>query len=262
MGFDDILNFISDTADVILGQAQDCCTAVFDFTFGVDSFLGGALTVLHDFFLGAFHRVLDFLRSLWRDGWKGVIPNLWHAIRNLFERLHKFFQPLIDYLHHVRQFWDMAYRLHIVPILNFIQRLRQILVIFRFFHFKFAQRLDGYLVDLESRIVRGLLIQRRALNLVIGWVSLIADPLYFIRVNFFLRSFFAAVDDLWLGVTGRTLLQTFGEGNEARGGIARSLSRQAVLGDFEDATRTGTGPLSDLGQALLRDYQDLTLRTK
>jgi hypothetical protein len=60
--------------------------------------------------------------------------------------------------------------------MNFLQRIRAILVIFRLLHMKWAEALDQYIADLENRINQAFLSVESDLGRVEQWLQFFADP--------------------------------------------------------------------------------------
>ncbi len=61
-------------------------------------------------------------------------------------------------------------------MLNLIQRVRRILVVFKLLHIGIAKKLDNFLARLEGRISTGVLKHLAKTNEIIRWVNLVADP--------------------------------------------------------------------------------------
>jgi hypothetical protein len=61
-------------------------------------------------------------------------------------------------------------------LINLIQRARQILLVFRLLHLKFAQKLDNWLAGIEGKIITREMEIARKTNEVIAWVNFVADP--------------------------------------------------------------------------------------
>lgn len=151
---------------------------------------------LKDFFGSLFAKLRDLARVLFENGWKGVIPKILETIRRLRARLAALLQPLITYLKHVRAFWDFYFRVYIRPLLNLIQRVRQVLLIFRIFHLKFAERLDKRLSQLESDIAGLFLDSRKQINRLLSYINLVLDPTGLFQIDTYLRTVARSVGEL------------------------------------------------------------------
>jgi len=152
---------------------------------------------LRDFFSGLFGRLRDLARVLFEGGWKQIIPKILDVIRRIRARLAAMLQPLINYLRHLRAFWDFYFRVYVRPLLNLIQRVRQVLLIFRIFHLKFAAQLDKRLAALESDIAGLFLDTRRQINRLLNYVNLILDPAGLFQVDTYLKTVARSVGELF-----------------------------------------------------------------
>lgn len=68
-------------------------------------------------------------------------------------------------------------------IINLIQRIRQVLVVFKLFHLKWATKLDNWLSHIEGNLIRHELEILAKTNEIIGWINFIADPTRLLRIS-------------------------------------------------------------------------------
>jgi hypothetical protein len=83
------------------------------------------------------------------------------------------------------------------PILNFIQRLRGALLIFRIFHMKWAAALDSRLADMEGQLARLWLNTLGQFNRILGYFDYMVNPFGLFRTGRFLWSAIKSIGDLF-----------------------------------------------------------------
>ena len=142
-----ILNFLFAGEQAIYGFSFDSLKEVFQ---GLGKLLD---RIFKQVVLAALKKLFDLYKRLqvWAKKLKAWLDR-WHAL--------------------VRKYQIQALR----RIINLIQRARQILVIFRIFHFKFAAKLDRFFTHIESLITEHVLKLARKTNEIIFWIDFLVDP--------------------------------------------------------------------------------------
>jgi hypothetical protein len=143
-------------------------------------------------------------------------------------------------------------------VLNLIQRIRQLLVIFRVFHLRFATVLDRFLVRLEGRIIRNTTAIVRKVNEVNSLLSLILDPFRFIRDNPIFATLTRGLD-AWLKLlTGHGFRDLVGHPTDRTGARSRVEHWAEVRSDL---LRTAAGEptlYSPIGEQVSFGFQALS----
>lgn len=158
--------------------------AIFGFSFaGLSDVLGGLKKILdkllHDVILASLAKLYDFYKK----------------ILEWAKKLKRW----LDKLHALQKKYEMKYFRLIIQILS---RARKILTIFRFFHLKFAQRLDNWLATVEGRVAHYQILLAQKLNEVTAWVNLIVDPRGALRTFPLVTGIIAALNVTWSGIFG------------------------------------------------------------
>lgn len=100
------------------------------------------------------------------DTVKGIIDD----IRRIYDRV---LRPIFQTIEKVRKIILDLYERFVRPVIIAIQRLRKALYVLRLLGFKFAERLDRRLAEIESRITGPLLEVLRQVNTLGGWLNVI-----------------------------------------------------------------------------------------
>ncbi len=148
--------------------------------------LGGIWQALKNFILNSIHWVMHTL-----------LPDLVRWINEIRAKITAWLQPLIKYLKLEKQMLDGFYNNVLRPILNLIQRLRSILMIFRLLHIQWATTLDQYLADLESKITGKFLELVEGLQMVSNWINWLTDPTGLFNIPLLLLSNLQTLPQLW-----------------------------------------------------------------
>ena len=145
------------------GNLLQTSTFLYNFAAGATNFLWKLLKTVVG---GLSHIITDILH--------GHLANVLRDIQELLRALHNLFGPLLLWLRKLqaiqRQYQLQAMR----RIINLIQRARQILVVFRLLHLKFATKLDNWLAGIEGKLISREYEIARKTNEIIAWVNLVA----------------------------------------------------------------------------------------
>lgn len=148
-------------------------------------------------FLGkAFEAVFRGVKHVISDIVHGRFLHLWEDYLKLKAKIKAWFDKHLRWLLELRRRFDEWFNRTIKPILNFLQRIRGVLAIFRVFHLKFAEKLDALIGRLESKIIRNVLVLRQKVNEISTIINLILDPALVIRENVLLQSIAARLRQL------------------------------------------------------------------
>lgn len=136
----------------------------------------GQVEALASWVFDSISGILDWLKnfpSWFKDNiWDPLISKL----EDIRDRLKKFFKPLTDAIKQYKKMMQDNYRLYVKPVIDFIQRIRKVLVIFRILGFKWAKQLDQKLLKLETDIQSAFMASWKNLNILSDWVNFIVDP--------------------------------------------------------------------------------------
>lgn len=132
---------------------------------------GGAMD-----FLG---KQLDWLKNLLKHVLLDVIYKhikaLFDAVRKWITNLHNWIKVHVATLQKIQKQLNDARMKELKRVIDLIQRIRKVLVIFRIFHLKFAQKLDQFLSGIEGRLIGGVLSMARKTNEILGWIDVFGD---------------------------------------------------------------------------------------
>jgi hypothetical protein len=102
----------------------------------------------------------------------GILKAIWKQLTDKHSWLHR----MIAWLQQLQRI-QRQYQLQTLKrAIDLIQRVRKVLVVFRLFHLKFAQKLDSWLAGIEGKLIHGTFEIARKTNEILGWVNVIADP--------------------------------------------------------------------------------------
>lgn len=200
----------------LLASIVDFINALLQFLQALVQAIAGALNYLfageQDIFGFSFKSLGEVWQGLKKELdtiWKAVILASLKKLYNLYKTLQAWAQKLkawLDKLHALMKKYQMLYFRKVIQL---IQRARKILVIFRFFHLKFAQKLDNWLATIEGKITHYLVLVAQKENEVIAWVNFIVDPLGHLKTLPFIAGFIAALDVSWAGIFGTPFSRWF-----------------------------------------------------
>jgi hypothetical protein len=174
--------------DPLLGVLAAIVQAIIDFL----NALVGVLVQVLNFLLQGEQAIFGFSFASLSEVFKGlknildqvfkvtVVAALKHLL-SLYQKLQQWIRklkPWLDKLRKLQQQQQQAMK----RFINLIQRIRQVLVIFRIFHLKFARKLDDWLAGIEGKLITRVSQLQRKTNEIIGWIDFIADPTRLLRL--------------------------------------------------------------------------------
>lgn len=190
---------------------------------------------------------------------KKWIPGLIQEVRSLYQKIRNLLKPVIDTIHRIRQIQQLYFDDYIRPVLNFIQHLRQALLILRLLHVKFATQLDQRLSAIESQITERFLEVLRSLNLVSDYLNYILDPFGLFDSGLYLQTALRSIGSLWaalrdvqnglLGASDKAFSAKYSGWMDAKNYHARIAARfqSGPTADDSAALVYVRGQLSDAG---------------
>ena len=168
-------------------------------------YLWGVLQAIADWLVSVVQKIGAWLKNLWENGIKGLFARLLKIYQQVHDWLEAHLKPIILFLKNLRAWLDRYYQLHILPMINLIQRIRRYLLILRLLHVKFATTLDNWLLKYEQAINKVFLLVRGSLNQVIDWLNLATNPVGLGRLVLVSVATRRAAGALVRGVTGLPL---------------------------------------------------------
>ena len=217
---------------------------------GFDNWIGGVLGTLR----GWANAALQWLKSLWDFLWNHILKALLNALLRLQARLAKLLAPILKWIQRIRDWEIQNWNLYVKPILNFIQRLRSALLIFRLFHFKWAAALDTRLAGIESQLTQLWLNVYADLNRVLSYFDYILDPTGYFRAGVYLATAIKSIGGLWSIVMGAP-------SQPLPAGVVADQAHDATLCDFQVVLNNITAtPAGDVADDYSRRYEDIWTR--
>lgn len=228
----------------LVGFVLDVINAILQFLADLVSALVSAL----NFLLSGEQNIFGFSFSSLSEVWNGLKKLTDAIFRNIvlasITKLYDLYKKLkawatklkawLDKLHALMQKYQMMYFRRIIQI---IQRARKILTIFRFFHLKFAQKLDNWLATIEGKITHYLLLVASKTNEIIAWVDLIVDPRGALKTFPFVAGFIGALNVTWSGIFGTPFTWWIGLGPST----APTAKVASTVGQAGQDAKTGAG---------------------
>lgn len=237
--------------DALLGQLAAIIQAIINFLIALVQAIVQAL----NFLFGGLQDTFGFSFQSLSEVWKGIekmMDKLWRAvILAALKKLYSLYKTLAEWAKKLKAWLDKLHALmkkyqmmYFRKVIQLIQRARKILVIFRFFHLKFAQRLDNWLAKIEGKITHYLLLVASKTNEIISWVNLIVDPRGALKNFPFVAGFIAALNVTWSGIFGTPFTWWIGLGPSTKPTTHVSVS----IGKTGDDVKNGTGDAGNIAQ--------------
>ncbi len=210
----DLGSIFDDLGDILIAEVVTLINELFSALLAFTS-LGFATTALateiEAEFMGRVGSTLGrALRHILGDIIHLRFAHLLQDYLKLKETLRRWLLPIIKIIDRIRKIYRFYVLKPLLAYLNLIQRLRQVLAIFRIFHLKFAERLDHKLLELEAKTIRNTLRIWQELNIATSVLQLILDPALLFRRVPLVTSITRAIGDLLRALFGRGLQDAFG----------------------------------------------------
>lgn len=218
MGFLDLINFFLGSLLRLVLSFLNFLVFLFQLLLSILVFIWNVLVIVANFLFDGLVKVARFFRLIWDKVIKAPLLKLLELYNRLVAYLERTLGPIIRVLRRIVERLRRYYILYVLPILNVIQTLRRVLIIFRLLGFRFAQRLDRFLLELQTRINAVFATILGHLNQVLNILNLIIDPTFLIARTIFRNSWARAIRELLslaLDTRGRSLLPGPGLGSES-----------------------------------------------
>jgi hypothetical protein len=165
---------------------------------GPDPFQGfaGWLSPVLGFLRNALNGALDTIKRIWDYLRHHFLRDLLDAIIHHKGKIWNVYQKIHDTIVKIRDFEKHNFDLYVRPLLNFIQRLRAALLIFRIFHVKWAAALDNRLAGMESRLAQLWLNTMGEFNRLLSYYDLIMNPTGLFRSGVYLMTAIKSIGQL------------------------------------------------------------------
>jgi hypothetical protein len=160
---------------------------------GFSNWIGGVLDILRS----TLNAVLGVLKRIWDLLWNHFLKLIIQAAINLQKRIKAFLTPIINVIKAIRAYEMQMFNLYVRPIINFIQRLRAALLIFRVLGFKWAATLDNRLAAMESQLTKLWLNVLADFNRVLSYFDLLMDPQGYFRAGTYLATAIRSIGSLF-----------------------------------------------------------------
>lgn len=202
------------------------------------NFLLSGENAIFGFSFASLSEIYNGLKRLMDAIFKNVVLASLAKLYSLYQKIAAWAKKLKDWLDRLHALMKKYQMLYFRQIINIIQRARKILTIFRFFHLKFAQKLDNWLATIEGKITHYLLLVASKENEIINWVNFIVDPLGHLKSLPLIAGFILALDVSWAGIFGTPFSKWFtglfsrGQTGSVKTSIGATVSQvQAGAGD-------------------------------
>ncbi len=170
--------------DGLLGALAAIIDAIIRFLIALVNVLAQILNFLYQGELGIFSFSNKGLDSIWR-GFKNLMDQVFKVwvtaalkhLLSLYQKLAAWVAKLKAWLDRLRRIQQLYQVQALKRFINLIQRIRQVLVVFRLLHLKFASKLDNWLAGIEGKLITRLADYARKTNEIIAWLNVVADPI-------------------------------------------------------------------------------------
>jgi hypothetical protein len=194
----------SEDVSFVTGMVQDAMGALYDVDVAVWNWASGLFSDLWDALGAVWNWIDNILQTLWQwiqDAihwlFHTLLPTLIRWINDIRAALTKFLHPLIQWLQWEKAWLNQVWNNVLKPIMNFIQALRQFLVVFRLMGLKWAAYLDQYLAGLEARIASAFIQAQQEINMIQNWLNFIIGTNGLFNLPLMLLSQLQTLPQLW-----------------------------------------------------------------
>src|SRR6267143_922412 len=202
--------------DGLLGYLAAVIQAIIDFLNQLVGALVQVLNFLYTTSLGIFGFSKDGLTKIW-TGLKNIMDQVFkvhvlaalHHLLSLYQKLQVWVRKLKAFLERMRRIQQLYHAQAFKRVINLIQRIRKILVLFRIFHLKFATKLDNWLAQIEGKLITREAELARKTNEVIAWLDVIGDPVQAYRKGLLFGSYGRMLKGFGVALASIGLLKFF-----------------------------------------------------
>lgn len=193
-----------------LGLIRDNVGAVIKFLLNSIHTLQGVLSRVVGALQRGFEATSKAVRHLLSDIVHLRLVHLFEDYERLTRKLKEWYRLHLGWLDAWKKAQERWIRETVLPVLNAIQRIRQVNNIFRIFGLDFAKDVDQALTKLEQKIIRNTLVLHKRVNELSTFLSLVMDPLQLVRRNPLFLQFRRGTDNLFKGLFGHGLVDFVG----------------------------------------------------
>jgi hypothetical protein len=222
---------------VCYGMLVEVCHAV-------DSTNADIWGVLHDVAVGNGGIWTDLgkvLSDLIHFQFRQFLSDLVAWLGELRAKIAIWLKPLTDYLKFEKWWLDQVFNHVLKPILDFIQGLRRILLIFRLLHIGWASKLDEWLAGLESELVTKFMQARSDIQVLANWINWILGPGGLFSFPLLLLSQLQTLPQLWAALANIPSQAVAATTAQAQQASRASGTRTGALSEIRDRGDTPTG---------------------
>lgn len=204
-------------------------------------FLYNGIQALTKFIKVLLQVVVGGITHILSDILHGHLKKVLEDIQALMHALHNLFAPLIAWLRKLQAIQRQYQLATMKRMINLIQRARQILVVFRLLHLKFAQKLDNWLAGIEGKIITREIDIARKTNEILGWVNFVADPFGALRGAAVFGPIGTLLRSLADAARAADLDKVFPQLSRHHGGTTAGIPWHQYAADTHVQAATGTG---------------------
>ncbi len=242
MGLLDLIGLFGSSVGAQLVNIGKIISVVVNGALALIGSLESVLQTVINVIKGTIDKITSALIDIWNELFQKWLVKLITVIRNIRDKIQHWLAPLIKQIQIIRQQQQLVFKLYIQPILNFISRMRQALLILRLFHLKFAQQLDQDLATIEGKIGQAVIDMRGQLNQILGYINIILDPFGNLQYGLYIKT---ALSSIWALFNALHAAQDLplGAKDQAQQSIdAHSLDAKSVQATVELSAQTGLQP--------------------
>jgi phage-related protein len=205
MNFLALVSWASNAIDGQIAALVVWVTAGFNTMFGDISATNALLGGLGDAVHSVFSTLWTWITNLWQWFHDHIIQKLQDLIDKIKDKLKKIFGPLLCHLRQQIDAYKKLWNQYVKPIIDFLQRVRMAILIFRLLGFKWAKKLDQRIVALENAITNSFLGVLANLNRLADWLNYIIDPFGIFQPSIWFGSISQSVGAIVNLVLGRMI---------------------------------------------------------
>lgn len=171
----DFLGGLLGVLSAIGAELAQIFVALLNVIVSVFQFVWSTLVNVFNFLYKIGTTVVKFFHHVWDLFFKGIWPRVLSVLRKVHDFLEAKLGPIISFLKKYRALLDRNFRLYIKPILNFLQRIRQVLAVLKLLHIQFAKVLDQKIAQLEGILTKNFLQLRGVITSILNAVNAVVD---------------------------------------------------------------------------------------
>jgi hypothetical protein len=211
---------------------------------GSDPFQGltGWLSSVLGFLRNAANAVVGVFKRLWDYLYNHFLKAILNALIHHKGRLWTVLQTIHQWIVRIRDYEKGLFDTYVRPLINFIQRLRAALLIFRIFHFKWAAALDNRLASMESQLTRLWLNVLGEFNRLLSYYDLIMNPTGLFRSGVYLMTALKSIGQLFGALHQAQNVPVGAADLASMEADSHLLDRQATINNATLTAATGIQP--------------------